>query len=103
VMKPSRGTFSVRIKSYVRGTRMPVYALLQKIAAGVPTARLRFGGVSAVAAISAINVWAVGVGPGVPTGGFSAHPTALVEHWDGTRWSVVASPNPNRRAITPCL
>jgi hypothetical protein len=61
----------------------------------VPTVRLRFGGVSAIAALSAINVWAVGVGPGVPTGGFSAHPTALVEHWDGTSWSVVASPNPN--------
>ncbi len=38
---------------------------------------------------------AAGVGPGVPTGGFSAHPTALVEHWDGASWSVVPSPNPN--------
>jgi hypothetical protein len=61
----------------------------------IPTARLRFGGVGAVAALSPINVWAVGTGPGVPTGGFSAHPTAVVEHWDGTSWSVVPSPNPN--------
>jgi hypothetical protein len=34
-------------------------------------------------------------GQGVPTGGFSAHPTAVIEHWDGTRWTVVPSPNPN--------
>ena len=60
----------------------------------IPTARLRFGGVDAVSALSPTNVWAVGVGPGVPTGGFSAHPTALVEHWNGTNWSVVPSPNP---------
>jgi hypothetical protein len=56
---------------------------------------LRFGGVRAVTALSPANVWAVGTGPGVPTGGFSAHPTAVVEHWDGTSWTVVPSPNPN--------
>jgi hypothetical protein len=61
----------------------------------VPTAHLRFGGVVAVTALSPTNVWAVGVGPGVPTGGFSAHPTAVIEHWDGTSWTVVPSPNPN--------
>ncbi len=61
----------------------------------IPTAFLRFGGVGAVTALSPTNVWAVGTGPGVPTGGFSAHPTAVIEHWDGTSWSVVPSPNPN--------
>jgi hypothetical protein len=61
----------------------------------IPTARLRFGGVVSVAALSPSNVWAVGTGPGVPTGGFSAHPTAVIEHFDGTSWSVVPSPNPN--------
>jgi hypothetical protein len=60
-----------------------------------PAAHLRFGGVGPVAALSPANVWAVGTGPGVPTGGFSAHPTAVIEHWDGTSWSVVPSPNPN--------
>jgi len=58
-------------------------------------ARLRFGGVVTVAALSPADVWAVGTGPGVPTGGFSAHPTAVIEHWDGTSWTVVPSPNPN--------
>jgi hypothetical protein len=61
----------------------------------VPTARLRFGGVSALTALSPTNVWAVGTGPGVPTGGFSAHPTAVIEHFTGTGWSIVPSPNPN--------
>jgi hypothetical protein len=60
-----------------------------------PAAHLRFGGVGPVAALSASDVWAVGTGPGVPTGGFSAHPTSVIEHWNGTSWTVVSSPNPN--------
>lgn len=63
--------------------------------AQIPAAHLRFGGVRALAALSPANVWAVGTGPGVPTGGFSAHPTAVIEHWDGTSWTVIPSPNPN--------
>jgi hypothetical protein len=63
--------------------------------AQIPAAHLRFGGVGPLTALSPANVWAVGTGPGVPTGGFSAHPTAVIEHWDGTSWSVVPSPNPN--------
>ncbi len=61
----------------------------------IPAAHLRFGGVGPLTALSPASVWAVGTGPGVPTGGFSAHPTAVIEHWDGTSWSVVPSPNPN--------
>ena len=45
--------------------------------------------------LSPSDVWAVGAGPGVPTGGFSAHPTSVIEHWNGTSWTVVPSPNPN--------
>jgi len=36
----------------------------------------------AVASVSANDVWAVGVGP-------------ITEHWNGTAWSVVPSPNPS--------
>jgi hypothetical protein len=54
----------------------------------IPAAHLRFGGVSAVTAISPTSVWAVATGPGTPTGGFSANPTAVVEHWNGTSWNV---------------
>jgi len=43
---------------------------------------------SAVAATSAKDVWAVG---SFNTGG--AFKT-LIEHWDGTRWTIVPSPNP---------
>ncbi|HCI81875.1 MAG TPA: hypothetical protein DHW02_19540 [Ktedonobacter sp.] len=41
-------------------------------------------GLSAVAAVSATNIWAVGY----------ASSQTLIEHWDGTSWSIVASPNP---------
>jgi hypothetical protein len=37
-----------------------------------------------IAAISANNIWAVGGAVG----------KSLTEHWDGTSWSVIASPNP---------
>jgi hypothetical protein len=48
---------------------------------------------NAVAVVSADDVWAVG---------FSPHPSGtplyirqtLIEHWDGSNWSVVPSPNP---------
>jgi hypothetical protein len=41
---------------------------------------------SGIAAISANNIWAVGGAVG----------QSLTEHWDGTSWSVIASPNPPR-------
>ncbi|HLH63261.1 MAG TPA: hypothetical protein VKV20_16385 [Ktedonobacteraceae bacterium] len=43
---------------------------------------------TAVAAVSKNNIWAVGYGetPGYIT---------LVEHWDGAQWSIIASPNPS--------
>ena len=52
-----------------------------------------FSGLSAVATVSPRtrrNVWAVG-------GSFDGSGNAtLIEHWDGTSWSVVASPSPGR-------
>lgn len=42
-----------------------------------------------VAGVSATNVWAVGA-----TGSASQGPLqTLIEHWNGTRWSIVSSPN----------
>ena len=48
------------------------------------------GRLLAVAAISANDAWAVGnYSPGLgPT------QQALIEHWDGTRWSMISSPHP---------
>jgi hypothetical protein len=57
----------------------------------IPTVHLSFGGVSAVTALSSTNVWAVGAGPG-STGDIQA---SLIEHWNGSNWSLVSSPNPN--------
>jgi hypothetical protein len=53
------------------------------------TGHLQFGGVSAVAALSPTNVWAVGAGPG-SSGDI---PAALIEHWNGTSWSIVSTPS----------
>lgn len=50
------------------------------------------GELSAVDAISPGDAWAVGLvgpGPGIPS------PTEpLIEHWDGTRWTITAVPEP---------
>lgn len=56
----------------------------------VPQAELR-SGLSAVAALSSGNVWAVGTaGTRSTSGVVSTHP--LAEHYDGAAWSVVATP-----------
>src|SRR6516164_4955817 len=85
-------------------------------------AHLRFGGVVTVAALSPANVWAVGTGPGVPTGGTvvpSPNPNPqgnnglvavagvsasdvwavghqllgpFTEHWNGKSWTIVTTP-----------
>ena len=52
-----------------------------------PNAGTSYNTLSGVAAISAHNVWAVGA-YGNGNGSFT-----LVEHWTGTQWQVVASPN----------
>ncbi len=41
------------------------------------------GVLNGVAAVSASDIWAVG----------SLYPSTLTEHWDGTKWNVVTSPN----------
>lgn len=48
---------------------------------------------SAVAAVSSTDIWAVGYrhGPGAPGGGDRK---TLVEHWDGAKWRIVKSPSP---------
>src|SRR6266568_1987240 len=46
-------------------------------------------GLSAVAAVSANDVWAVGSSGSQMSGG-----QTLIEHWNGTSWSVVTSPGP---------
>lgn len=45
---------------------------------------------NAVSAVSSTNVWAVGI---QDTNGSVTSNRTLIEHWDGTKWSVVPSPN----------
>ena len=45
-----------------------------------------------VSAVAANDVWAVG--SNAPQSGF-VPPQPLIEHWDGSQWTVVPSPNPN--------
>jgi len=45
-----------------------------------------------VLALSPIDVWASGVGPGATRNSF---PRATFVHWNGTSWSIVSSPNPH--------
>lgn len=46
-------------------------------------------GLSAVAAVSANDVWAVGA-----SGSQRSNGQTLIEHWDGASWQIVTSPNP---------
>jgi hypothetical protein len=48
------------------------------------------GSLRSVSAIAPNNVWAVGQGQ-LRTGGSGVQ--TLIEHWDGTSWTIVASPN----------
>jgi hypothetical protein len=63
-----------------------------------PVPHYRFSSLESVVARSPNDIWAVGdaengVGAGTPaTAGIPLLRT-LIEHWDGHRWSVVASPN----------
>jgi hypothetical protein len=53
-------------------------------------------GLSGVTVVSATDAWAVGsyfINPDPDT----LHTKTLIEHWNGTKWSVVASPNPTLR------
>jgi hypothetical protein len=45
-----------------------------------------------VAAVAANNVWAVGYT--ITTDGTNQPDKTLIEHWNGTSWSIVASPSP---------
>ncbi len=48
---------------------------------------------SALAAISANDIWGVGTGP-LPGAGCSGGGGGFIEHWNGSRWSVVPLPSP---------
>ncbi len=52
------------------------------------------GFLNGVAAASASDAWAVGLIGGGPGAGTGPGDRTLIEHWDGTAWTQVASPTP---------
>jgi hypothetical protein len=54
------------------------------VVADAPFAATRFNHLSAVAAVSANDVWAVGR--------IQRHPNPIIEHWNGTAWTEVPQP-----------
>jgi hypothetical protein len=56
---------------------------------------------SAVAALTSNDVWAVG-GPYLQAGncGSGSNFPAFIEHWDGTVWKIVPSPRPANKGLT---
>jgi hypothetical protein len=57
-------------------------------------AATQFNPVFGLAPVSAHNIWAVGQTQNATTGS----PATLIEHWNGTSWSLVASPNHGSQA-----
>lgn len=55
-----------------------------------PNTTAYFNLLQGVAALSPDDVWAVGAA----TSRFDGSSKVLIEHWDGTRWSMIASPDP---------
>jgi hypothetical protein len=58
--------------------------------------RLVDGQLNGVVALSPTNVWAVGYT--FPAGGATGPDHTLVEHFNGTSWTIVASPNPGNNS-----
>lgn len=86
------------LRSILRSVLLPVLAIPGSPvtvshtagALAIRAASMRGGEFSGVVALSRKNAWAVGVADGVGT---SSRCGALVEHWDGKRWSIASTPN----------
>lgn len=57
-----------------------------------PNPSTSFATLTAVATVANNDVWAVGYYAPAAGGGYS---NTLIEHWNGSAWSIVPSPNPN--------
>lgn len=82
------GTFGLTLIEHWNGTKWSIVP--SPNAAGAMYSIL-----NSIVALSANNIWAVGYSlypP--PSSGGSSYDRTLVEHWNGTRWRVVSSPNP---------
>ncbi|HJT57119.1 MAG TPA: hypothetical protein VJ761_11540 [Ktedonobacteraceae bacterium] len=85
------------VGNYYQNSQMPNAALIEhwngkkwsQVPAAYPSGS-QHSFLNSVIALSATDVWAVGsYDNGIESPGFT-----LVEHWDGTQWSLVSSPSP---------
>jgi hypothetical protein len=84
---PGSGPFAATSTTTPTSTALPVCGLAWR-AVSSPNGSEFQNTLQAVAAISADNIWAVG------SYGLQGPIDTLVEHWDGSSWSIVPSPNP---------
>jgi hypothetical protein len=63
------------------------------VSSPTPPGQIDYNHLLAVSAASANDVWAVGIS-GIYTAGFGSIAQTLIEHWNGSAWSIVLSPNP---------
>ncbi|HLH61238.1 MAG TPA: hypothetical protein VKV20_06090 [Ktedonobacteraceae bacterium] len=85
------------VGNYYQSSQMPNAALIEhwngtqwsQVPAAYPSGS-QHSFLNSIIALSATNVWAVGsYDNGIESPGYT-----LVEHWDGTQWSIVSSPSP---------
>jgi hypothetical protein len=85
------------VGNYYQGSQMPNAALIEhwngkkwsQVPAAYPSGS-QHSFLNSITALSATNVWAVGsYDNGIGSPGYT-----LVEHWNGTQWSIVSSPSP---------
>ena len=63
-----------------------------------PNGPLKYNSLTGVVAISPNNIWAVGYDDDLTTI-YRVVSQALIEHWDGTSWSIVASQSPMNKYL----
>jgi hypothetical protein len=60
-----------------------------------PSSGAAYNTLNAIKAVSANNIWAVGYTESATSNPNQTLSDTLIEHWNGSNWSIVPSPNPN--------
>lgn len=84
---------ALQVPRYASRTMYPEGCCLPVAPLDVPEARSR-STLTAVTATSAASAWAAGSPCTAECAGASPVTRPLIEHWNGTKWSIVASPHP---------
>lgn len=60
---------------------------------GTPPTAQGLNQLNSIAAVSANDIWAVGAADGHPQDHYLANPSPLIEHWNGSQWSLATLPS----------